>query len=59
MPLTAKGRKILHAMQQEYGPQKGKAVFHAALNKGLITGIEGSRRPRRLRETPSRREPAG
>lgn len=40
MPLTAKGEKILKHMQQEYGKAKGKAVFYASINKGLITGAE-------------------
>ncbi len=52
MPLTAKGRKILKAMQREYGPEKGKAVFYASINKGRLKGTE-SREPRRIRETPS------
>lgn len=55
MPLTPKGRKILRAMQQEYGPAKGKAVFYASLNKGLITGVEA----RGLRETPRARARKG
>lgn len=51
MPLTPKGRKILRAMQQEYGPAKGKAVFYASINKGLITGAEAAG-GRGLRESP-------
>ena len=46
MPLTAKGRKILRQMQQEYGAQKGKSVFYASRNKGLITDVD-EQRPRR------------
>ena len=46
MPLTAKGKKILGNMQKEYGPVKGKAVFYAAISKGVITGVEGQRRAR-------------
>ena len=38
MPLTTKGRKILREMQREYGPVKGKSVFYASINKGLIHG---------------------
>jgi hypothetical protein len=47
-------------MQREYGPAKGKAVFYASINKGLITGVEaeGGPRRRRIRETPrARRRP--
>lgn len=55
MPLTAKGRKILRRMQQEYGAEKGEAVFYASRNKGVIAGVEAKpprkrppRKPRRL-----------
>ena len=34
MPLSEAGRKILHAMIQEYGNKKGKKVFYAKENKG-------------------------
>jgi hypothetical protein len=40
MPLTEKGQKILKAMKDEYGPEKGREVFYAAKNKGTITGVE-------------------
>ena len=60
MPLTPKGRKILHHMRQEYGPVKGKAVFYASINKGLIEGAEAvappSGRKPALRKTPRRRK---
>jgi hypothetical protein len=48
MPLTAKGRKIMAAMQSEYGAAKGKRVFYASRNKGTITGVDpaSSRRKR-------------
>ena len=59
MPLTAKGKKILRHMQAEYGPEKGRAVFYASINKGRIRGAEAPRGPRLLRETPSKRKPAG
>ena len=55
MPLTAKGRKILRNMEREYGPVKGKAVFYASINKGLITGAEAGTADVRgtpIRETP-------
>ncbi len=38
MPLTSKGRKIKAAMREEYGKEKGDAVFYASQNKGTITG---------------------
>lgn len=40
MPKTAKGEKIYHAMQEEYGPEKGERVFYAARNKGTIAGVD-------------------
>jgi len=45
MPLTAKGKKILKAMQRPkgkggYGKEKGKEVFYASQNKGTINGVE-------------------
>ena len=40
MPLTVKGRKILRAMQREYGAMKGESVFYAAINKGIVLGAE-------------------
>lgn len=51
MPLTPKGRKILRSMQQQYGAEKGKAVFYASRNKGIIKGVEAvSRRKRPARK---------
>ena len=41
MPLNKKGKKILAAMQKEYGKEKGKTVFYAAENKGTIKGVKG------------------
>lgn len=40
MPLTKKGKKILAAMKQQFGEEKGKQVFFASANKGTITGVE-------------------
>ena len=40
MPLTDKGQKILGSMKEQYGSKKGKSVFYASANKGVITGIE-------------------
>jgi hypothetical protein len=41
MPLTRKGKKILKAMQVEYGKEDGKRVFYASIAKGLVVGAEG------------------
>lgn len=40
MPLSEKGEKVLAAMQAKYGKEKGKSVFYASINKGVITGAE-------------------
>lgn len=40
MPLTPKGEKIESAMEKEYGEKKGKSVFFASRNKGIIRGVE-------------------
>ncbi len=40
MPLNTKGKKILKAMEKEYGKEKGKAIFYASENKGTIKGIK-------------------
>ena len=39
MPLTKKGSKIIHAMEKEYGKEKGEKVFYASMNKGRIKGV--------------------
>lgn len=44
MPLTTKGKKILGNMVKEYGPEKGKRVFYASINKGSIGGVEGGKK---------------
>lgn len=51
MPLTPKGRKILRQMQQEYGTEKGRAVFYASINKGRLQGVEAGPRRRSLGKT--------
>lgn len=38
MPLTKKGQKIMSAMKSQYGEKKGKQVFYASQNKGIIKG---------------------
>ena len=40
MPLNKKGKKILAAVEKEYGKEKGKAIFYASENKGTIKGIK-------------------
>lgn len=40
MPLTEKGHKIMRAMVEEYGEEKGKQVFYASKNAGKITGVD-------------------
>jgi hypothetical protein len=40
MPLSDKGRKIMSAMQSQYGSERGKRVFYASANKGRIKGVE-------------------
>lgn len=42
MPLTAKGTKILNAMEREYGSKKGEQVFYASKNAGKITGVDSA-----------------
>lgn len=45
MPFTPKGEKIMGAMKDQYGPEKGESVFYASRNKGTITGVDkGSRK---------------
>ena len=40
MPIIEKGKKIKKAMIKEYGSEKGKKVFYASENKGIIKGIK-------------------
>jgi hypothetical protein len=40
MPLTAKGRTILAALEKEYGPDKAKQVLYAGKNSGRFAGID-------------------
>ena len=41
MPLNKKGKKIMNAMKDEYGADRGESVFYASKNKGKIKGVEG------------------
>ena len=40
MPMTKKGEKIMAAMKEQYGAEKGERVFYASKNKGKIKGVE-------------------
>jgi hypothetical protein len=40
MPLTDKGAKIMSAMKEKYGGDKGEEVFYASKNKGTISGVD-------------------
>jgi len=40
MPLTKKGKKIMSSMKEQYGSKRGKQVFYASKNKGVIGGVE-------------------
>lgn len=46
MPLTAKGKTILTAMEKQYGKKRGTSVFYASINKGTVKGAEGATRPK-------------
>ena len=47
MPLNEKGKKIEREMVNQYGPKKGKEVFHKAIAKGTIKGVEKAPRKKR------------
>jgi hypothetical protein len=40
MPLNNKGKEIMKSMQKQYGSKRGKSVFYASFNKGIIKGVE-------------------
>ena len=44
MPLTKKGKKIMKSMKKQYGKKKGETVFYASRNKGVIKGVEKSKK---------------
>ena len=44
MPLTPKGKKVMRAMKKTYGSKKGKQVFYASQNKGVIKGTHRKRK---------------
>lgn len=44
MPLTAKGKKILAELKEEYGEEKGEEIFYKGINSGRFTGVESPRK---------------
>ena len=46
MPLTKKGKKIMAAMEAEYGKERGQRVFYTSANKGKIKGVDFKRKRR-------------
>lgn len=40
MPLNKKGKKIMKAMKEEYGKEKGEKVFYATVAKKKIKGVK-------------------
>ena len=41
MPLTAKGKKVMKSMTEQYGAKKAKQVFYAMIQEGKLKGVEG------------------
>jgi len=46
MPLTAKGRKIMQEMIDEYGREKGTSMFYAMEKSGKIKGVAKRKKSR-------------
>jgi len=44
MPLTKKGKSILATMKKHYGRVRGKQVFYASQQKGVIKGTHKQRK---------------
>ena len=44
MPLNEKGKKIMKSMKNQYGKKKGETVFYASKNKGVIKGVEKTKK---------------
>jgi hypothetical protein len=44
MPLTQKGKKIMKSMKKQYGKKKGETVFYASKNKGVIKGVDKTKK---------------
>ena len=54
MPLNVKGKKILAAMQKEYGKEKAKKEYrlYSLINRNLLNAKEAKRRAFKLKATP-------
>ena len=44
MPLNKKGKKIMKSMKEQYRKKKGETVFYASKNKGVIKGVEKTKK---------------
>ena len=44
MPLNEKGKKIMKSMKKQYGKKKGKKIFYASKNKGVIKDVEKTKK---------------
>ena len=44
MPVNEKGKKIMKSMKKQYGKKKGETVFYASRNKGVIKGVEKTKK---------------
>ena len=44
MPLNEKGKKIMKSMKKQYGKKNGETVFYASKNKGVIKGVEKTKK---------------
>jgi len=44
MPLTSKGKKIMKSMKKQYGNKKAEQVFYASKNKGVIKGVDKTKK---------------
>lgn len=55
MPLSKKGSKIMAAMKEQYGSEKGERVFYASKNAGKISGVEDRHRKRAVEKMKRQR----
>jgi hypothetical protein len=46
MPLTAKGKKIMQEMIDQYGRDKGESMFYAMERSGKLKGVAGKGKKR-------------
>ena len=44
MPLNKKGKNIMKSMKEQYGKKKGETVFYASKNKGVIKGVDKTKK---------------